>query len=119
MFDQGVLNRQKVSNQVKRKAEDWMCDRPTKIIHREINSQKQCLDTLTSKDMKYIRNNFGREKRKLFPKLPKSSADVQITLNLLDIKTIKDEQFLLVNDPTEEIIVFSCKSNIEFMCAHT
>ncbi|CAH1102152.1 unnamed protein product [Psylliodes chrysocephalus] len=63
MLDQVILNRQKVSNQVKRKTEDWMCDRPAKIIHREINSQKQCLNTLTSKDMKYIRNNFGRKKQ--------------------------------------------------------
>jgi 5-bromo-4-chloroindolyl phosphate hydrolysis protein len=84
-----------VSNQVKRKAEDWICDRPAKIIHQELNSQKQCLETLTSKDIQYIRNNFGREKRKTFPKLPKSSVDVQNALNVLDIRTIiKDEQFL-------------------------
>jgi 5-bromo-4-chloroindolyl phosphate hydrolysis protein len=90
VLDKCVLNKQKVSNQVKRKAEDWICDRPAKIIHQELNSQKQCLETLTSKDIQYIRNNFGREKRKTFPKLPKSSVDVQNALNVLDIRTIKD-----------------------------
>jgi hypothetical protein len=119
VLDKCVLNRQKVY-QVKRKAEDWICDRPAKIIHQELNSQKQCLETLTSKDIQYIRNNFGREKRKTFPKLPKSSLDVQNALNVLDIRTIiKDEQFLLINDLTEDIIVFSWISNIAFMSSQT
>jgi hypothetical protein len=48
VLDKCVLNRQKVNNQVKRKAEDWICDRPAKIIHQELNSQKQCLETLTT-----------------------------------------------------------------------
>lgn len=81
------LNRQKVNNQVKRKATDWICERPSKIIYRELNNHNETLEKLTSKDVMYIRNNFGREKRKQILRLP--SSDVHDCLNLMELLTSK------------------------------
>jgi hypothetical protein len=50
------------------------------------------------------------------PKLPRSAEEVQIFLNTANLKTSKEEPFLLCNTLSENIVVFSCKSNIEFMC---
>ncbi|CAH1158483.1 unnamed protein product [Phyllotreta striolata] len=58
---EAVLNRQKISNTVKRKATDDTSDRPSKIINREVS--ENVLRSITVKDIKYIRDNFNREKK--------------------------------------------------------
>lgn len=111
-----VLVRQKINNSVKRKAEEEIFERPSKMIYQEINSNKDCLNSLTSKDIQYIRKNIHYTRLQLVPKLPKSTYEVQEFLNKLCITTIKNEPFLFINDSENNIVVFSCDSNIKFMC---
>jgi hypothetical protein len=47
----------------------------------------------------------------LVPKLPSTNF-----LNTVNLKTRKEELFLLCNNLSENIALFSCKRNIEFMC---
>jgi len=49
---EACLNRQILNNYVKRKAMENLCERPRKLIHKELRSQY--LDTLTYKDIKNI-----------------------------------------------------------------
>jgi len=49
---EACLNLQILNNYVKRKAVEDLCERPRKLIHKELRSQ--FLDTLTYKDMKNI-----------------------------------------------------------------
>lgn len=110
------MNRQKISNSLKRKASDCLAERPLKLIHREMHEQKSTVDTLTTKDMKYIRDSINRAKLKTFPKLPRTTEEVHNFLSLVELKTIKGEDFLTVNDTANNIVVFSCTTNLVFLC---
>lgn len=92
--------------------------RPSKLIHVEVATVPDSIDTLTSYDVSCIRNNLGRNRRAKLPALPKSTEDIQKYLMDTIIKTTKNEDFLLVNDPQSKIVVFSTRSNIEFMCGY-
>jgi len=115
-LEQNVLNRQKINNSVKRKAEQDVNQRPSKLIHAEINTQKEVLNNLTTRDMRYISKNINHARLKIFPTLPKSIEDLHDFLEQRHIETIKNEPFLCINDRRENIVMFSCKSNLEFMC---
>jgi hypothetical protein len=52
------LNRQTLNNFVKRKAMGDLCERPHKLIHKELRSQY--LDTLTYKDIRNISRNMHK-----------------------------------------------------------
>nr|CAI5835056.1 unnamed protein product [Callosobruchus analis] len=56
-----LINRQRISNQVKRKAEVDIAERPRKLIHMEISTKKNTLETLTTKDIQCIRKNIQRD----------------------------------------------------------
>jgi hypothetical protein len=49
---EACLNRQILNNSVKRKAMEDLCERPRKLIHRELRSR--FLDTLSYKDIRNI-----------------------------------------------------------------
>lgn len=111
-----VFNRQKISNSVKRKAAEDISERPAKLIHKELSTQKEVLTTLTTKDIVYIRNNVNRTKLKTIPTLPRSILEVHDFLNSIAIKTLQNEDFLWINNKSSNIVVFSCSNNIEVMC---
>jgi len=64
-----TLARQKISNSLKRKASDALCEGPTKIIKREIASSGMS-DVVTTNDMNRFRKNLSAAKLRKFPKLP-------------------------------------------------
>lgn len=49
----------------------------------------------------------------MLPKLPTSSAEVHSALSVMSVKTIKEEDFILVNDEDQGIVIFSCTSNLK------
>jgi len=55
---EACLNRQMSNNYVKRKAMEDLCERPRKLIHKELRSQY--LDTLTYKDTRNISRNMRK-----------------------------------------------------------
>uniref|UniRef100_A0A6P7FTH5 Uncharacterized protein LOC114330857 n=1 Tax=Diabrotica virgifera virgifera TaxID=50390 RepID=A0A6P7FTH5_DIAVI len=54
-------------------------------------------------------------RRSLLPKLPKSMEETHDILKTFPVKTNKNEDFLMVNDIENQIIMFSCSSNLEFL----
>lgn len=113
----GVLNRQKVSNGVKRKADEDISVKPAKLIHKEIVEQAETISTLTKRDIKYISNSISRKKLKSVPKLPQSTLDTQDFLDSVVVNTAKEENLLLINNKCNNIVVFGTKSNVKFMCS--
>lgn len=114
-----VLNRQKINNALKRKIREndiVLTERPAKLIHLELKSQNSSMSTLTTKDIKKIRNNLSYTKLKLMPRLPRSISEVHEFLNSQEILTNLNENFLLINNSEDNIVVFSCEKNLKFMC---
>ena len=114
-LDEDTISRQIINNSVKRKAQEDISEKPSKLIRRELNNHKEIFDSITTRDVKCISNSINRARLKLLPKLPKSREEVQEILNSIEIKTIKDESFMLCNDISENIVIFSCKTNLDFM----
>jgi hypothetical protein len=68
------LNRQILNNSVKSKAMENLCERPRKLIHKEVRNQY--LDTLIYKDIKNISRN--KHKARSFQLLP-LPTDTEVT----------------------------------------
>lgn len=116
---ENILNRHKISNSVKRKATDSTSEKPAKMIHKEIERQPDTIKKkLTAKDLVYIRKNITHTKLKDIPKLPKSAAEVQTLLEKIEVRSVSGESMLCVNDMELKIVIFSCESNIKFMCRY-
>lgn len=58
--DKAVINRQIISNSVKRKAIEDVSLRPSKLIQLEIDSKKESLAKMTKRDKQYIRGIIWR-----------------------------------------------------------
>lgn len=112
--DDKVLNRQKLSNSVKRKAQDNISTRPSKLIRSELKNSD--IPSINTNDLKLIRNNIHHARKVLYPKLPKSMQEVHNCLSTMNITTNKDEQFLFCNNLVDNIIGFSTETNLKALC---
>lgn len=111
------LNRQIISNSVKRKATEELSERPSKIIHSVLKKHSEQISTLSVRDMYYIRNNLYNNRRKHQPPLPKTTEDVIDTLKKVNVQTIREEDFIFISDQHTKIVVFSCWTNIRYLCS--
>ncbi|KAL4127383.1 hypothetical protein QTP88_011555 [Uroleucon formosanum] len=107
-----ILNRQKLSSNLKRKAIDDLYDKPSKLIHRELSND---VSTLTSYDLTLIRKNMHHARASVIPKLPNNILDLHNSLKEENIKSNQNEKFLLVNDYENNILVFSTITNLKFL----
>lgn len=115
-----VLSRKVISNSVKRKAnEQLLCEKPSKLIHLELTANSEATTKLTSTDIRYIKNNLNQAKLKMCPKLPKSTEEVHQYIDSVSINTVQNENFILINNKFLNIIVFSCDTNLQFLCAQS
>jgi len=63
--------------------------------------------TLTTTDINYIKNNIHYVRSSIIPKLPKNLEELHLALtNLGEIKTNKEEIFLLINSTEKNIVAF-------------
>jgi hypothetical protein len=90
------LNRQILKNSVKRKAIEDLCERPRKLIRKELQSQD--LNTLTCKDIQNIRRKIHKARSSQLPPLPTNIEETREALSAVQVLTSLKEQFLLVND---------------------
>jgi len=91
---------------------EGLCEKPRKLIHKELSSQN--LDTVTYKDIRNInRNTHKARSSKLLP-LPTDIEERHKALFVVQVQTISKEQFLLVNDWEENIVMFYCKTNVQY-----
>ena len=113
--DSHLLDRQKISNSLKRKALDDISTRPSKLLHAELrlpNAPK-----LYVNDVTLIRKNIGRCRLTNLPQIPKTIDEFHDALNAMPIETNEKENFLLVNDAVTNIVCFSTKTNLETLCS--
>jgi hypothetical protein len=91
------LSRQTVNNVCKRKAVDDICERPSKIMNREV-SNSVYKESLTTRDLELIRHNINRNRLNTMPATPKNIAEVHEAISSMNIVTDRKERFLLLND---------------------
>ena len=68
-----------------------------------------------SGDVRSIAQSLYRERRKVYPILPKSREDVHAALESMATVTSKEEEFVQVNNIKTGIVTLSCLSNLEFL----
>jgi len=107
---------QEVRNVCKRKACNDIHERPRKIIRKEVSSIENN-EVIGSNDVNLIRKSIYNERRKLLPTLPKSLEDALNFVSNSDILTYQNEKMTFVYKQ-DEIIIVTCKKNIEFLCNH-
>ncbi|KAE9525826.1 hypothetical protein AGLY_014052, partial [Aphis glycines] len=102
------IDRQKVTSACKRKAVDDINEKPQKIILNEIQSNNT------------IRQSIYRARKRSFPINPASLNEIHSALDNTDTSNSNGEEFLLINDQNTNIIIFSCETNLIFLCqSHT
>lgn len=109
--DEKKLNRQLIRSVCKKRAKD-MTDRPIKIIRSEIT--KNSFDTLDYGDVKLIRDRMY-PCRNIQKNIPKNVVEVQEFLQAENIISSKGESMVAVNDIENNIVIFTCTTNLQFL----
>jgi hypothetical protein len=111
--DEKKLNRQKLSNISKRKAQDALHEQPAKIIRCKL--AKSDIETIDAQDVRRIRKNIHTSRCSTVPKLPKTLSEIHNILNNYNLITNRGEIFLFINSSETNIIGFSCDSDLEVL----
>ena len=92
-LEASILNRNMLSNALKRKATEDLNEKPMKILHTELRAGD--VETLTLNDVNCIRKNIYNARRSILPKLPTNLLEVHESVRLYEenIKTNKKSQF--------------------------
>ena len=107
---EACLNRQILNNSVKAKAMEDLCERPRKLIHRELRSQY--LDTVTYKDIRSISRNMHKARSSQLLPLQTDMVETHEALSAVQCQQVG--QNLLLNDLKKTIVMFSCRNNLQF-----
>ncbi|KAE9542314.1 hypothetical protein AGLY_003441 [Aphis glycines] len=110
------ITKKSFSNGLKRKSEDEL-ERPSKVINRGILTNPELAQTLTGTDINNVYQCLYRSRRSSYPKLPTDIIEVINVISVRQIKTVQDENFILVVDAVNKIICFSTKSNLKLLCS--
>jgi len=90
-----------------------LCETPRKLIHKDLRSQDS--DILTYKDIGNISRNIHKAHSSQLPPLPTDIEETHEALSAVQVQTSSKEQFLFVNDSEKNIVMFSCKTNLQFL----
>jgi len=82
---EACLNRQILNNSVTRKSVEDLCERPHKLIHRELPSQY--LDTLTYKDTRNTSRNIHKASFSQLLALPTDIEEIHEALSAVPVLT--------------------------------
>ncbi|KAL4090309.1 hypothetical protein QTP88_025171 [Uroleucon formosanum] len=104
--------RQIVRNNCKRKATEYISERPNKIIRRELLAVETT--ELLHNDMSSIRKSMYRERRKIIPAAPTSLFELIQQLKTNGLTTHRNETFCHV-DEESKIVIFTTNSNLEYL----
>lgn len=107
------LMRQVVANACKRRAQDDVFERPSKIMRKEMT--REALEVLTESDRAQIRKSISYARGKDRPPLPTTLEALHDTLATMEVKTKLEENFVLVNDEVTNIVMFSTAKNLTFL----
>lgn len=110
------IQKQLVAVSAKRKASEDIGLQPKRIIQSVLNHNPT--NCLTLKDLHSVKRSIYGVRRKTFPTLPKSCADLHHALDkIMSIVTSRDEDFLIINNHVSNIVIFSCETNLKHLCA--
>jgi hypothetical protein len=73
------LVRQQVSNKLKRKATEDICEKPSKLIHSEL--RREGISDLSLQDLEKIRKNMYEARTAILPPLPTTLEELHAVLN--------------------------------------
>lgn len=104
------LKRQILSNSCKRKAMEDLAEKPAKILRQE--TQEFLPASLTTTDVEYIRHAMYNARRRIRPALPRNISEVHKILANINVVTNKSENFIFVNSERDNIVIFSCETNV-------
>ena len=74
---------------------------------------------IQKQDLTLLRQAMHRERRTLFPAVPKSRKQVMKAVSDMGVRTNRDEKFLLASDEPNSIVLFGCLTNLNFLCEST
>jgi len=110
-----IINDQNVSNSSNHKSvDDNCCSHPCLLYHLRNPIDRSNIITKYT-DVVYINTNIYDSRYSAILKLPHNRRESHAELELMNIKTNENEQFLLVNDKEKEIIIFCTESNLKFI----
>lgn len=113
--EDSTISRQQLSNSLKRKATEDLTEKPSKLIRSELHDKPEY--EVTINDINCVRRNLYMARRKLLPPLPKNEQDVYVAIENLCVKTNKEEEFCIKLSATDKIIIFSCFTNLHYLCS--
>jgi len=87
--DEKLLNRQKISNSLKRKAIEDISSKPLKLLHVEFKNKD--VETITTSDVTLIKRNIRYARTSVQPKLQNCISELQNSLDMYEIKTNNHE----------------------------
>jgi hypothetical protein len=82
-----------------------------------VASKNPSVAILDISEINNIRRNMYVARRSTLPPMPRNIQDVHNALNTVLTKTVRNEEFLLVNDIDSNIIIFSRYTNLNFLCS--
>ena len=109
--------RQKVRVSCKRKAASDLSEKPGIIISTALNENPEtCASVLHFTDVKLLREAIYRERRHHMPKLPRNLLEVHEAVTKLQPVSSTNEDFVLLNDYENNVIIFGCESSLQYLC---
>ena len=90
-----TMERQKIRQACKRKAEDEPSERPSKFIIKEI--EKVSVAELVTQDIKSVCQAMYRQRRKTQPNMPTSRMETIETLKDYEVKSSNGENMMFVS----------------------
>jgi hypothetical protein len=103
------INRQILRNHLKRKAVEQHSERPLKLFREHILQYNISTIILTTSDVICIKNNMHHARILQYPKLPQNRIEVHTVLTSIEV-----DNFLLVNDVSNGLVIFSCEKILCF-----
>jgi hypothetical protein len=87
----------------------------SKILHSELKNYD--IENINSGDVLSIKRNIPNARYSKLPKLPTSLTQIHETSKNMEFKTIKGEDFLLVNHNETNILGFLTVRNLQALCS--
>ncbi|GFR81988.1 hypothetical protein ElyMa_000616400 [Elysia marginata] len=93
---------------------------PSKVIIKEVTEMaSENQDFISAADTKAIRQAVYRERRKIYPTLPKSLMEAQESIEKVGFLSSAGENMVCLNDKVSGIVLFGSKSGLKCLCDGT
>lgn len=110
-----IIQKDAISVAAKRKAVEDISSNPNKIL-RHVLSDNIPSEAIQCSDLTNIKKVMYNARRKLLPQLPKSREEVHAAVRkMCPILTNRKEDYIVHNEENSQIIIFSCKNNLEWL----